>query len=260
MLRLLVAAILLTTSFAVFAEETSDENLFQKGLAAYQNKQFAEARDLFQKLLEQDVVSAPLLHNLALAQFQLQQAPLALALWRKALNLDPGFQPARAGRDFAEGKLQVRGFERDRFREGLRRTLEFISFYESLWVIALFLAVTGWLWIRFWAERRHALDEERPLPPFPTAAVFMSVLLLACCGLSVLKLQQALRVRATVVAAKAGARSLPTDDGVSLFELNGGAEVLVRRREGDWLQVQNSEGSSGWLRNDEVLVTSGRGM
>lgn len=258
MLRLLVATFLLTYSIAVFTDETSKENLFQKGLAAYQNKQFTEARDLFQKLIEQDAVSAPLLHNLALAEFQLQQAPLALALWRKALTLDPGFAPARAGRDFAEGKLQVRGFERDRLRENLRRTLEFVSFYESLWVVALFFAFAGWLWIRYYADRRHALDQEQPLPPFPTAAVLLSVILTVCVALSALKLRQTLSMRATVTAAKTGARSLPAEEGVRLFELNGGAEVLVRRQNGDWLQVQNAEGSSGWLRKDEVFITSGR--
>jgi len=245
------------TAPSVFAGEPSGENLFQKGLAAYQNKQFAEARDHFQNLIEQNTVSAPLLHNLALTHFQLDQAPMALALWRKALTIDPGFRPARAGRDFAELKLQVRGFERDRISESIQRNLEFISLHESLWIIALLLAGTGGLWIRYWADRRHALDEEAPLPPFPGAAAGLTVALLACLGLSAMKFRMSLKTRATVVVKKASARSLPAQEGVSLFEVNGGSEVLLRRRDKEWSQVQNSEGSSGWVSNHELFITSG---
>lgn len=258
MFRTILAATLIALALPVFAEETASENLFQKGLAAYQNKQFAEARDLFQKLIEQKVISAPLLHNLALAEYQLDQKPLALALWRKALSIDPHFRAARLSRDFAENKMQVRGWENDPIRGSINRGLEFISFYEALWMIALLLGVAGWLWLRYWAERRFALEEERPLPSFPTAAITLSLIFLICLVLVAAKTQQTFRTRATVVLNKANARSLPSEDGVGLFELNGGAEVIVRRQDGDWAQVQNSVGQSGWLRKDELFITSGR--
>lgn len=258
MFRLLLAATLIVSSFGCFAEETADENLFQKGLAAYHNKQFPEARDAFQKLIAEGVVSAKVLHNLALAEYQLDQKPLALALWRKALSIDSSYRPARVSRDFAENKLQVRGFERDPFSDSLKRTLEFISTFEALWLIALLLAACGWLWIRYAADRRFALEEESPLPGFPVAAIALSVICVFSVILLIAKFNQESQTRATVVQAHVSARSLPAEDGVSLFELNGGSEVLVKRRNGDWSQVQNSDGASGWLRKDELFVTSGR--
>lgn len=258
MLRLTVALCFsLCFSQAVFADDSS-ENLFQKGLAAYQNKQYAEARDTFQNLIESNTVSAPLLHNLALTYIQLDQAPMSLALWRKALTLEPGFRPARAGRDFAEMKLNARGFERDHISESIQRNLEFISFFESLWLIALLLVGCGWLWIRYMADRRHALDEESPLPAFPVAAAVLSVVLLFCVALSVMKLNVSLKTRATVIAKKTSAMSLPSSEGVGLFDLNGGSEVVIRRRDKEWSQVQNGEGSSGWVKNSELFVTSQR--
>lgn len=263
MFRTLLAATLIVPLLNIFgpccfADETANENLFQKGLAAYHNKQFQEARDAYRKLIEEGVVSAPLLHNLALAEFQLDQKPLALALWRKALSVDSSYRAARTSRDFTESKLQVRGFERDPLSDSLKRTLEFISLYEALWLIALLLAATGWLWIRYAADRRFALEEERPLPGFPVAAISLSVICLFCFGLLATKINQDLQTRATVIQAHVSARSLPSDDGVGLFDLNGGTEVLVKRKNGDWSQVQNSDGASGWLRKDEIFVTSGR--
>lgn len=256
-IRKVFAATLIVFTVSVYAE-SADENLFQKGLAAYQNKQFAEARDAFQKLISANVISAPVLHNLALTEYQLDQKPLALALWRKALSLEPNYRAARQSRDFTEGKLQVRGFERDPLSNSFNRTLEFISLYESLWLLALLMGVCGWLWIRYAADRRFAIEEERPLPSFPAAAISLSVVLVLCVGLLIAKIQQGLQTRATVIQSHVSARSLPSDEGVGLFELNGGSEVIVRRKNGDWSQVQNSDGASGWLRKDEIFVTSGR--
>ena len=96
------------------------------------------------------------------------------------------------------------------------------------------------------------------MPSFPTAAISLSVLFVLCVGLLAAKIQRGLQTRATVIQAHVSARSLPSDDGVGLFEMNGGSEVIVKRRNGDWSQVQNSDGASGWLRKDEIFVTSGR--
>ena len=240
------------------AAADDDQALFQKGLAQYQAKQYAEAAASFQEILAHGLVNAQVLHDAALANYQKGDKALALALWRKALTLSPAFSPARAGRSFAEGELQQRGFERDGLAQSLQDLLEFISLRESLWLIALVLGAGGWLWIRYLAERRAAFDEERPLPPFPTAATALAALLVLCVALSALKARSAWRTRATVLPSSVSARSLPADDAVGLFDLRGGAEVLVRRQEKDWAQIQNSEGVSGWLKNSEIFVTSGR--
>jgi tetratricopeptide (TPR) repeat protein len=240
----------------VHAADASREALFQKGLSAYQNKNYAEARDSFQKLLDQDA-SVGVLHNLALTDLQLDQKPWALALWRKALSMQPSFRPAKVGRDLLESKSQMRPFERDSFALWTHRTLESLSFYETLWVNALLLGLAGWLLIRYYGARRLALDSESPLPPFPTPALLTALLFVGSVFLIGLKLHDMLSPRATVVADRAAVRSLPSEDSVGLFELNGGTEVLLRRQQGGWTQVESSEGSSGWVKNGDIFVTSG---
>lgn len=257
MLRFISAVILLSlTSFA----NSADDNLFQKGLAAYQSKQYSEARDHFQKLIESESISPSLLHNLALSYYQLDEAPMALALWRKALDLDADFKPAQAGRSFVEQKLQTRGLEKNPISETIQRSLEFVSIFELLWLLALMIAAVGWLWIRYFADRRQALQDEAPLPNFPGIAVTLSIVLLAGVALTGMKAKNEMKTRATIVAKTVRARSLPAEEGVGLFELRGGIEVLVRRLEKDWVQVQNSEGSNGWVKASELFITSGRGQ
>lgn len=234
------------------------EELFQKGLAAYQNKQYAEAHDDFQKLLTQGAQTASVLHNFALSAYQLDQKPLALALWRKALSIQPGFPPARAGRDFLEGKMQMRPLERDSFSLWWHRLLESVSFFELLWLNALVIGVSGWLWIRYLADRRVALEEEKPLPMFPTIPVLLGFFLVTSLSLVTAKSLQVFTARATVVGGKVSARSLPADDAVGLFDLSGGCEVFLRRKQEGWAQVQNYDGSSGWVKDSEIFITSER--
>lgn len=248
-------------SFFIFAFAGSawaaGEEAFQQGLAAYQKHEFQEARTAFEKAAA-DMPSARVLHNLALTYFQLNQKPHAMGLWRKALAIDPGFGAARAGRDMLETRYNMHGYERDAFAAALARTFERVSWYEVLWAVAALLALTGWLTIRYFGERRAALDEERPLPAFPTAASLAGVLLLVALTMAGTKAVYRAEERATVVTDKTSVRSLPSDEGVSLYDLPGGSEVLVRQTRDGWLQVQDGTGQTGWVKGAEMLVTSKR--
>lgn len=250
-LRFVLVYFLLVTSSG-FAQ-TPSEDLFQKGLAAYQNKQFTEARDFFNQVLAEGVESASLYHDLALTHFQMDQKPYAMAYWRKALAVDPDFPLALAGRQYMETKFNMRPWEKDSAALWIRRTMDWVSYYQLLWVLAVLIGVTGWLWIGYIAARKVALEDEQPKPAFPTLATTLSTVFLAVIFLIGYKAKLSRTVRATIVLDKVQARSLPSDDGVGLFDLNGGSEVIVRRNNGDWLQVQNSDGASGWVKRTEAL-------
>lgn len=255
MLRAVLPLLLL---FSVLASPAPADDLFQKGLAAYQNRKYDEAREDFEKILGQGTVNARLLHNLALTYYQLNQKPHALALWRKALTIDPSYRAARAGRDMLEGRFNMRPFERDSLNAWLRQTLAHLSLFELLWLLALVLSMCGWLWLRYLGERRAALDEERPLPVFPWIAGVTSAVFFCALGLLYLKTDDLLTRRATVVLEKSSVRSLPAEEGVGLFDLTGGSEVLVRQESNGWTQIQSADGSTGWVKSAEILITSER--
>lgn len=243
-------------SVAAWTANAQPKDFFEQGLASYQNKQYAEARDAFQKQLDLGKSTPALLNNLALSVYALDQKPLALALWRKALSMQPSFTPARKGRDFLETKMNMRPLERDSMALWTHRTLESISLYEILWANALVLAMAGWFAFRYLGERAFAIEEEQPIPPFPTTTAVFVLLFLCTFTLTGLKFKDSLTERATITAAKASVRSLPSDDGVGLFDISGGAEVYVRQQQNGWTQVQNADGTAGWVKNSELLITS----
>lgn len=233
------------------------DEAFQKGLAAYQKHQYEEARTAFESAAREDA-SARVLHNLALTYFQLGQKAHALALWRKALARDSGYQAARAGRDMLETRYNMRPYERDALAEGLARTFERVSLYEVLCLVAVLLALTGWLTLRYLGARQVALDEERPRPAFPVTAWVSGFLLVLALGTAVTKTFYASEERATVILDKTSVRSLPSDEGVALYDLPGGTEVLVRQARDSWLQVVDYAGQTGWVKDADMLITSNR--
>ncbi len=257
MCQLAMLTITFLVALHVGAQPPSQEDLLQKGLAAYQNQRFDEAREHFQQLLEARPRDVQVMHNLALSLTQLNQKPLALGLWRKALSIHPGFQLAQNGRDYLEQDQNIRPFEKDRLSRWLRDSLDSLSIYELAWFLAIALAATGFFWIRYWSVRLLALEEEGPLPPPPGIALVFSVFFLLALALTGLKVNQMFTVKATVVVAKTRALSLPKDDGVSLFDLSGGNEVIVRSQIDGWAHVLNTDGSSGWVKNSELIITSG---
>ncbi|MGE4130646.1 MAG: hypothetical protein AB7F86_03365 [Bdellovibrionales bacterium] len=254
----LIRFTLISLCAPVFGQEIASDDFFQKGLAAYQNKQYQEAKESFQSLIDGGRFSTPLLHNLALSYFQLDQKAYAMALWRKALSIDPDFRPAREGRDFLERKFNMRPLENDSATLWTRRQLEQVSIHEILWLVALTIAGVGFLWLRYFGGRKIALEDDTPMPQFPVSAVVLSGFLIALLAVTGAKWHFGASTRATIVVPHTSVKSLPAAEGVGLFELPGGSEVLVMRQNDDWLQVQNSDGASGWVKSTDLLITDSR--
>ena len=254
MVRLVTAFVIV--AFATLAAAETTDDAFQRGLAAYQNRDFTSARDAFAAAIAAEPPTARLLHNLALTYYQLNQKAYALAYWRKALAIDPNFTAARAGRELLEERLRMRPFEGEGAVNLARQTLERISPFVISWALALCLALTGWLWLRHAVARREAraTDQDAPAPPLAAVAVALAMVLSA--GLLGYKLWDGVDARATVVTDKTEARSLPNERAVSLFELPGGGEVLVKRSRDGWTQVQKNDGATGWIKDAEIVITT----
>lgn len=251
-----ILCVILLGFFSVRA--LSEENSFQLGLTAFQQKNFAQARDYFQKAAETQPFEASILHNWALTELQLGKKGFAIALWRKALVIDPNFTPAVKGREFLESRYQIRPLEKDAWSRTFNRFIDRFSFDELLGAIAVLLAAVSWLWIRFFRRRKVAYEEAQPSPPFPTVATIFTIVLSVGLSILALRASRSLNPRATIVAERVSAKSLPSAQGAALFELAEGSEVLVRRTQENWLQVTNSDDLTGWVESVQVFVTSGR--
>src|SRR4051812_36901133 len=81
---------------------------FQAGILAFQNKNYPEAQAHFNSFLKETPSNAAALTNLGLTAFQLGQKAWAVAYFRKALAVSPGFTTARQGLKFVLAQFDVK--------------------------------------------------------------------------------------------------------------------------------------------------------
>jgi SH3-like domain-containing protein len=56
------------------------------------------------------------------------------------------------------------------------------------------------------------------------------------------------------MAGAASVNASPDTNSNQLFELHEGTKVKIRNRDGNWLEIQISDGSIGWIRQQDVDI------
>lgn len=259
-------------SLSLFAadqpQDSTVDSLFTAGLGSYQSQKFEEAKSSFQKALDLEPDNENVMTNLALAHFQLGNKPLAVALLRRAQNLDPNFSTPRAALEFILPQLNVVEIPHEiQITESFRSS--FLSpFSPSVYLIltAVLLSAFGWVLLGYLGARRRAYRELTPLPAFPLSLAALGVALFLSLGLTIFKLIDHRTPRGTVIVDKVAVLSAPDEKAVALFELFGGLEITIEDSvlapaadgaEKPWAQVTYPGAFTGWIPRDAVLQTSG---
>jgi tetratricopeptide (TPR) repeat protein len=253
------------TVYAVETGATADsdfEQSFQAGVAKYQDKKYDEARLSFTDALQKNPQSVQTLVNLALAQFQLGKKGEAVALLRKAQNLDPDFSTPQAALKFILPQLDVKEIPHEiQLWETVRSSFIVpFSMTAFLALNALAFFSTGWLFLVYFGKRRKALREDLPLPVFPLIPTVILAVFVSILGLTILKALDYRVPRGTIVSEKITVLSAPAEKSPSLFDLYAGLEVVLSSVEGDWVQVTYPGAMTGWIPKSSIFQTSGRNL
>lgn len=238
------------------------QTLYQKGIKAFQEQKFTEAQQSFSKAFQKDQANKFILHNWALAEFQLENRGMAIAAWRRALFLDPSFTTASKALKWALSQLPNSASLSDAsFWEKLRTdVLTKVSLNQTLAATFILFLLSISLLIKFLAKRYHALKNETPLPKFPTPTVVLTALLMLSLFVSTSKVIDSFDTRATIIAKNINMKTGPSPDDSSLFELLEGSEVIVLRTSDSWSQVTYPGGFTGWIPNESLFLTSGKNL
>jgi tetratricopeptide (TPR) repeat protein len=222
---------------------------FSSGLEAFKKGDFAESRKQFAALLNSNPQDPVLLYNLGLVEMTDKHPGRALAYWRKALYLSPGYSPVLAGMaQLKKSKLLPPDAQVSPMAWLYWRVPLTILLALSL---ALFVA-TGVLWVR--VASRAKSGQPGPVMGLSVSAVLLVVFL----GLSAHDYQlYHYETKATIMEATAPAFSSPSIEAPSLFEFREGDEVTIRRTQEDWIQVQKSATAVGWIKKNQLLIHSG---
>ena len=106
MKQLLILFLSFCFSLGMQAQENNDA-LFNKGINAFNQKDYETSAQVFEKLIKVDSLNAMLHYNLGTSYLRLQNTALSIYHLEKSLKLQPDYEPARINLNFAE-KLKTK--------------------------------------------------------------------------------------------------------------------------------------------------------
>lgn len=251
----LLFVVLSSTVVRAADEKQSFEDLFRQGVASYQTKDYEKSRDLLSKAVELEPRNAAAISNLALSVYQLGDKGRAIGLFRQALAIDPQQSEARGGLRFALNHLEVKEIpHRIETFESIRENfLQSFQLKHLLGLTGIFLLGFGWLLLSWMGARKRALRTDEVPPSFPWPVGALGTLFFISFIALILKIYDASLPRGTVVGKVVSAKSLPGENGVALFDLHEGFEVLLGESQEKWIQVTYPGGLTGWIPSENLL-------
>ncbi len=237
---------LLMFLFAVQADETNEEKLlYDKALTEYQNNNFEESLELFEKLIAGGYSSYKLYYNTGNAAFKTGNIPEAILNYEKALLLKPFNEDARYNLEIAKtytvDKLEV---------------IPEIFFIRWFKIFSLLLHTNTWSAISlgcfvmtlillavFLFSARYKLKKLAFILAVTLFVISLASFTLALTNKSLTTNNKKAIVFEPVVTGT----SSPGTGGNELFVIHEGTKVEVEDKLGEWYEIKLSDGTVGWI-------------
>lgn len=255
---LLVVALTTGLATAVFAARDNGtatvpagqvDDVFDIANEEYKAGNFKDAIRLYKGLLQSSgTKTADIQYNLGNSYFKLREYGMAISSYRRAQKLAPRDQDILANLRFA------REMKRDKIDEPRSTELmgEVFFFHygtsrteaESIFLCGYFAAaITGAIYL---------FRKKRPLRWLTLGALVVALTFGASTGLRWYR--TATPNEAVVVVKETDVHTGPGDNYMVSFDLHDGAEVITRKSENGWYQVELPDGRRGWMRDSHLEI------
>ena len=234
------------TATAAVPDDTNPTGLFFRANALYSDEHYAEAAEVYEKVLATGVESGAVYYNLGNAYFKAGNIGRAVLAYERARRSSPG-DP-----DLAANLAYAREQAADPHREPLLARVAFPLAGRFNTDALLTLAAAAW-WTLLLALAAAALTArvERPARWVALAAGLMVVLATSSAAY---RYQTIERPRWAVVTSNTDAtvRYEPSPNGTAFYDVKPGAMLrIVGEREG-WNRVTTDDGRRGWIEAAKI--------
>lgn len=224
--------------------------LFEKGNALYNAKDYQGALEQYRKISDNGVHSAELYFNMGNAYYKLNQIAPSILYYEKALMLDPDDKDIEVNLSYARN-MTIDDIEEmpqtgiSKLVNGVIGQLSYQSWTRTA-IITMFLFV-GFFIAYYFA---YTQGRKRLLFAIGSGWLFLSVLSL------LFAFQQRRIVRendpAIVFAEETTVMAEPNLGSDEVFRLHEGTKVFILDTMSSWKKIRLADGKVGWLPEDEL--------
>lgn len=250
MKRLYISIVLIVAALGLQAQFIPDQE-FEKANFYYNEARYDTAVVIYENILREGYVSAPLLYNIGNAYFKMRDYPMAILNYEKALKLDPSNEEIKQNlaivNDLITDKIEpLPEFFLSKIWKNIGNMLSANEWATlSLVLIGLVLIV---LFLYLTARTRG----------MKKSMFFASILLILICVCSILFASQKHRYmyehnEAIIMMPTITVKSSPTSSGTDLFVLHEGTKVMILDDADGWNRIKIADGSDGWLPSSCII-------
>ena len=237
--------LLLLTSQFFFAQ-----NGFERGNALYQKGKYEEAIAAYETILDSKRESAELYFNLANCYYKLNKVAPAIYNYEKALVLSPNDPEIQNNLAFAH-KLtidEIKVVPKVGFAKMLRDFTG--AFHYNTWAWTT-VALSGFFLLFFVGYYFSQLTLSKRIF---FIGMFMLVFLILLSGLAaIFEKSHFQNERPAIVFAEiTQVKSEPKSSSSDVFMLHEGAKVFLHESIENWVKIELTDGSEGWIENAAV--------
>lgn len=250
MKKILFLIVLMVAAFGLQAQFIPDQE-FEKANFHYNEARYDSAVVIYENILREGYISAPLLYNLGNAYFKMRDYPMAILYYERALKIEPNNEEIKQNLAIANSLITDRIEPLPEFflTELWRNIGNKLSANEwatvsliliALVLIALFLYITA---------RTRGMKK---------SMFFVGILLILICLCSIIFASQKHRYmyehnEAIVMMPTITVKSSPTSSGTDLFVLHEGTKVTILDYADGWNRIRIADGNDGWLPSSCII-------
>lgn len=244
MKKILFIIVLMVTVLGLKAQTLQNQK-FEKANYYYNEARYDTAVIIYESILNDGYVSAPLLYNIGNAYFKMREYPMAILNYEKALKIEPDNDDIKQNLAIANALITdkiepVPEFFLTKLWKNIGDKLSANEWATlSLVLIGLVLVV---LFLYLTARTKGVKK----------SMFFIGILLIVICLCSIIHASQKHRYmnehnEAIVMIPTITVKSSPTTSGTDLFVLHEGTKVSVLDKDDSWNKIKIADGSVGWL-------------
>ena len=225
--------------------QTIQDQEFAKANYYYNESRYDTAVVIYERIMEEGYVSAPLLYNIGNTYFKMRNYPMAILNYEKALKLDPTNDEIKQNLAIANALITDKiepmpVFFMTKWWRNIGNLLSANGWAST--TLKLFGLLLVLLFIYFTARTKGVRK----------ATFFSSILVIILFVCSIIFAYQKYNYinehnEAIVMTPTITVKSSPSSSGVDLFVLHEGTKVEIMDNADKWDKIKIADGSVGWM-------------
>ena len=240
----------MVAAFSIKAQEIQNQE-FAKANFYYNESRYDTAVIIYENILKEGFVSAPLLYNIGNTYFKMRNYPMAILNYEKALKLDPTNDDIRQNLAIANALItdKIEPLPVFFITRWWRNLGDMFTANGWATVTLVLLGVLLLILFLYFTARTAGVKKST----FFTGIIIATVLIIS----TIIAIQKYKylnsRNEAIIMKPTITVKSSPSSSGVDLFVLHEGTKVTVIDNDADWDKIRIADGSIGWLPSSSSI-------